>query len=275
VGVAGAGADEQARRAARRVDRLRRETPTATERIAAAERRERAWAVGAEGERLVAETLAELERHGWTVLHDVRWPGRRFANLDHVAVGPGGVVVVDAKNWSGPVSVRDGVLRAGAYRKDDELEGVAAAVAAVAALLEPRVRSAVAGLLCLVAHEQPPAPTGAGVTVLGRDHLVGELRALPPRLSASQVRRTADLLRAELDDRTPASATPVRASAVPPAAVSPAARPPLTWLQSLLLVVAVLVLVGLTAFAVTTFAVHGVEQLVGHLSHRPVPVPPG
>ena len=267
MGVAGAGADEQARRAARRVDRLRRETPTATERIAAAERREHAWTAGAEGERLVAQTLAEVERHGWTVLHDVRWPGRRFANLDHVAVGPGGVVVVDAKNWSGDVTVRDGVLRAGSYRKDDELEGVASAVAAVAALLEPRTRSAVSGLLCLVGHEQPPTPTTAGVTVLGRDHLVGELLALPPRLTGAQVRRIAGSLRSELDDRRPALATP---AALP---TGTAARRPLSWLQALLLLVTVLLLVGLAAFSITTLALSGIGELLGHLTHPPTSAP--
>ncbi|MBB2903504.1 hypothetical protein FHR75_004346 [Kineococcus radiotolerans] len=267
MGVAGAGADEQARRAARRVDRLRRETPTATERIAAAERREHAWTAGAEGERLVAQTLTEVERHGWTVLHDVRWPGRRFANLDHVAVGPGGVVVVDAKNWSGDVTVRDGVLRAGSYRKDDELEGVASAVAAVAALLEPRTRSAVSGLLCLVAHEQPPTPTTAGVTVLGRDHLVGELLALRPRLTGAQVRRIAGSLRSELDDRRPALVTP---AARP---TGTAARRPLSWLQALLLLVTVLLLVGLAAFSITTLALSGIGELLGHLTHPPTSAP--
>lgn len=33
----------------------------------------------------------------WTVLHDVTWPGRRHADVDHVVVGPGGVFVIDSR----------------------------------------------------------------------------------------------------------------------------------------------------------------------------------
>lgn len=68
------------------------------------------WAAGAAGERLVADELAKL-REAWTVLHDrlIR-PGRSEANLDHVVVGPGGLFLVDAKNWSGNVTAGDGGL---------------------------------------------------------------------------------------------------------------------------------------------------------------------
>ena len=60
------------------------------------------WAAGAAGERATAGALAGIEREGWTVLHDVRPPGKRW-NLDHVLVGPGGVVVVETKQWRRPV----------------------------------------------------------------------------------------------------------------------------------------------------------------------------
>ena len=68
------------------------------------------WAAGAEGERRVADELANL-REAWTVLHDrlIR-PGRSESNLDHVVVGPGGLFLVDAKNWSGNVTAWDGGL---------------------------------------------------------------------------------------------------------------------------------------------------------------------
>jgi hypothetical protein len=58
----------------------------------------------------VAESLAQLGVYGWFLLHDVHWPGRPLARLEHVLVGPGGVVVVNAKNWSGHVDVVDGAL---------------------------------------------------------------------------------------------------------------------------------------------------------------------
>jgi hypothetical protein len=44
--------------------------------------------------------LAPLERQGWVVLHDLALPGSR-ANLDHLVIGPGGVFVIDSKQYRG------------------------------------------------------------------------------------------------------------------------------------------------------------------------------
>ena len=47
----------------------------------------------------------------WLVLHDrLLFPGRSESNLDHVLVGPAGVVLIDAKNWSGNLSEWEGGL---------------------------------------------------------------------------------------------------------------------------------------------------------------------
>jgi hypothetical protein len=54
-----------------------------------------AWAAGAVGEQYVAEHLERLDQR-WYITHDVVL-GRGRANLDHVVVGPPGVVVVNAK----------------------------------------------------------------------------------------------------------------------------------------------------------------------------------
>ena len=80
---------------------------------------------------------------GWQVLHDLHWPGRPFANIDHIVVGPGGVFVIDSKNWLGRIDVRDGVLRQNGYRRTEACDGAAQAAAAVAALLQPQHRSLV------------------------------------------------------------------------------------------------------------------------------------
>jgi hypothetical protein len=50
------------------------------------------------GERIVAEHLEPLKAHGWRIFHDVpaSSSGHRF-NLDHVAVGPAGVFVIETK----------------------------------------------------------------------------------------------------------------------------------------------------------------------------------
>jgi hypothetical protein len=59
-----------------------------------------AWWRGAIGERRTARLLDPLERQGWAVLHDLAVPGSA-ANIDHLAIGPGGVFVIDSKQYRG------------------------------------------------------------------------------------------------------------------------------------------------------------------------------
>jgi hypothetical protein len=59
-----------------------------------------AWRRGAAGEQCTARLLDPLERHGWVVLHNLAVPGSR-ANIDHLVIGPGGVFVIDSKQYRG------------------------------------------------------------------------------------------------------------------------------------------------------------------------------
>jgi hypothetical protein len=59
-----------------------------------------AWQRGAAGERRTARLLGPLERQGWTILHDLAVPGSA-ANIDHLAIGRGGVFVIDSKQYRG------------------------------------------------------------------------------------------------------------------------------------------------------------------------------
>ncbi len=200
--AAGYGAEEQASRRARKVARLREEEARGgsvdAEVLRRAQQQQRNWSVGAEGERLVAASLAYLERYGWTTLHDVRWPGRKQANIDHIAIGPGGIVVIDAKNWSGRVAIANGSLRQNGYSRASSAEGAAQAAAAVTALLAPQHRTAVRAVLCLAAQDQQPVPV-QGVDVLGRWQLPEYLLALPVRLTPYDVADLGRFLGAELD----------------------------------------------------------------------------
>jgi len=58
------------------------------------------WRVGALGEFWTSEELRKLGQK-WTVLNGVRVPAAdgTMREIDHVAVGPGGVLVVDTKLW--------------------------------------------------------------------------------------------------------------------------------------------------------------------------------
>jgi hypothetical protein len=59
-----------------------------------------AWRRGAAGERRTARLLAPLEWCGWAVLHDLAIPGTQ-ANIDHLVIGPGGVLAIDTKQYRG------------------------------------------------------------------------------------------------------------------------------------------------------------------------------
>jgi Nuclease-related domain len=61
------------------------------------------WAKGAKGERRVARRLDSLD--GIVALHDRRIP-RSKANIDHIAIGPNGVYVIDTKRYTGRVELR-------------------------------------------------------------------------------------------------------------------------------------------------------------------------
>lgn len=170
--AAGEGASEQSRLAAERIARLKRQ-------LDHAERAAETWGAGAEGERRTAGRLGELTPAGWFMLHDVHWPGRPLANLDHVLVGPGGIVVVDAKNWSGMVEVRDGVLRQNGYSRNPAVDGALGQAAAVAALLGAPHRRLVRSIICLTGQPDFAEVTDAGVEVLGINRVVARIAALP------------------------------------------------------------------------------------------------
>ena len=223
--AAGTGADEQARRLEQVVVRERAALAEQERRTAAVEAQVRNWRVGAEGERLVAHELDALHDRGWRVLHDVHWPGRPKANLDHVAIGPGGVVVIDTKNWSGSVSTSGGVLRCSGYRKTKESEAAAQMAAAVAALLEPQHRALVRGAVALVQQEQAPTAVEAGTVVVGRSDLAEWLASSPPVLSAGDVDRITGYLAPALAAAT-TSAQLTTASLSTPSSASSSRRPP-------------------------------------------------
>ncbi|MBQ7666759.1 MAG: NERD domain-containing protein [Kiritimatiellae bacterium] len=68
---------------------------------------------GAQGEESVARELALLPA-GWVVLHGVPSRARRGGqDFDHVALGAGGIFVIETKNWSGPVKVEGGCVTTG------------------------------------------------------------------------------------------------------------------------------------------------------------------
>jgi Nuclease-related domain len=105
----------------------------------------KSWAQGARGERRTAERLEKhLAGHPVRLLHDRRIPGRGRANVDHLAVGPGGVTVIDSKTHHGEVRVervgglftdRHSILKIGGRDETKLIDGVERQVKLVSAAL--------------------------------------------------------------------------------------------------------------------------------------------
>lgn len=97
VNRAGAQAQQQAHRA-------REEQPIRSflGRLMGAHTEERAWRIGAKGERLVAAQLQKLMRVDprWRVVHSVP-VGDRGSDIDHIVIGPAGVFTINAKHHPG------------------------------------------------------------------------------------------------------------------------------------------------------------------------------
>jgi hypothetical protein len=146
-----------------------------------------AWRRGAAGERHTARLLAPLERHGWTILHDLAVPGSR-ANLDHLVIGPGGVFVIDSKQYRGRLKLdRFGRLWHGRHPLTPTLRTVSfEANHAAKTLPDPGV-----AVLPVVVLHGAQVPWGKvvsdGVPVLPARRLPSMLRALPAVLGPERV----------------------------------------------------------------------------------------
>src|SRR3954453_5632477 len=108
---------------------------------------------GAEGEESTARVLGALSAEGWRIFHDVRWPGRAQANIDHVVVGPSGVFVLDTKSWVGRVDIRPGQLRQDGKRRSRHVIASAAAAMAIGELLPGTDPKAIRPVICFVRDE--------------------------------------------------------------------------------------------------------------------------
>jgi len=154
-----------------------------------------AWRRGAAGERRTARLLGQLERQGWAILHDLAVPRSR-ANLDHLAIGPGGVFVIDSKQYRGRLQLdRSGRLWHGRYPLAPTMRAVSfEADQAAQVLPDPGV-----AVVPIVAVHGVQVPWGKvvieGVPVLPARRLPSMLRQLPAVLGPERVADLADQAR--------------------------------------------------------------------------------
>ena len=155
-----------------------------------------------DGEHLVRRSVELLAPYGWHHLRMVTWRQATPGTVAHLVVGPGGVVVIDERIWTGPVYVEAGVLRHTGYRCEREVEALGDAVAALAALMPPQHRTAVSGVICVTPRDMPAQVVG-GIHLVGRLHLGGLLVGMEERLTPAEVNEVARLLTIAFDGPAP------------------------------------------------------------------------
>lgn len=168
---------------------------TTIERLIGMPARVRAWETGATGEERVGPLLETLEGRGWFILHDRRIPGAR-ENIDHLAIGPAGVVVVETKNYRGAVRMRDGELRVGGRRVDFFGQAERQITAVERAVESDKV----IGLVTLIRGDFPwrSRPTSGRIRVVPLSELLLAVSTAPHVLSRSDVERMARLAESRL-----------------------------------------------------------------------------
>ncbi|WP_431043385.1 UvrD-helicase domain-containing protein [Streptomyces sp. P1-3] len=154
--------------AGRRAAEARRQERELREQWLAARQRAWRWEAASKGEQRIAAQLLVLVQRGWRLLVDRRWPGTRSANVDMLLVGPGGVFVIDVKNWRSAPETGSGRLRAGGEDRHEEIDRLLAVTRTTERAVEEL------GLSPVAVH---PVMAFAGRrlhSTLGRVRLVGE-----------------------------------------------------------------------------------------------------
>ena len=151
-----------------------------------------AYGKGAEGERLTGRALEKLP--GYVVLHDRKIPGSK-ANIDHVAIGPAGVFVIETKNYKGEVKVRGNELFVGGHRRTAIVEQTwreAVAVQSVLAEHMARLGTDVSPVLC-IHGSQVPWDTVQGVRIVGPKGLKTLIVKAPHKISDEDISALVDV----------------------------------------------------------------------------------
>ncbi|WP_421740318.1 nuclease-related domain-containing protein [Cellulomonas sp.] len=205
AGAAGSSAQrEYERRKAKRETRIREAHPRLGGLILAISdelQSTTAWAKGARGEELLGGGLDTLSDRGVRTLHDRRIP-RTKANIDHVAVSPAGVFVIDAKRYKGRPALRveGGILRPRVSKLMVESRDCTKLVAGVHKQVD-LVRSAletagfsdapVRGMLCFVEADWP---------LFGGAFVIDQVDVLGPKRAAERLTSPGPLDQAAADE---------------------------------------------------------------------------
>lgn len=147
------------------------------------------WARGIEGERKSAEFLAPLEAEGFIILNNRRIPGSK-GDIDHIAIGPGGIFPIETKNWSGRLEVRNDRLFVGDQDRTRALEQLYREALAVQVALGEELthhRVTVTPVLCAIGGVTGGSRSAAGVSISDGRDLAALLRDRPRVFDDEQI----------------------------------------------------------------------------------------
>jgi hypothetical protein len=130
---------------------------------------------GASGEEQVGRLLDALSEQSWHVIHDARL---HHGNIDHIALGPGGLFTIETKSHPGPVHLQriHGATLRQAQGHGKELERL------TGERVEPLI-------VYSRAWVDKPLARRRGVRVLPARMLLGYLERRPPTLAREQLER--------------------------------------------------------------------------------------
>ncbi|MDQ2679370.1 MAG: NERD domain-containing protein [Actinomycetota bacterium] len=161
-----------------------------------------------EAHEAVAKVLAPLSFSGWLALHDRVGP--TGDNIDHIVIGPGSVIVLDAKAWNGRLEERNGKLLNGGWSQTKAVTHLATQRRAVL----DAVRGTVGGdgpvdMALVVTTQERFGPLTVGDTiVLGLGHLADAIEST----RSSHEPETVDRLFSTLSEAFPPAGTVTPAS---------------------------------------------------------------
>ena len=192
----------------------------------------RSFEAAARSEQRLARTLIELEPLGYTLLADRKRPGSARGNVDLVLVGPGGVVLVDAKAWHQATITGGRVWRGNPSAPADDMTTEIERLADLLHITQgelAEVGLAPGEVRAIVAFTGLDVPRTDlfGVTLIGDASAVTEIAALGARLSPARVAE----VRAAIEQLFPPLMTgpvAIPTASVPEPVVAPPTAPGVT-----------------------------------------------
>jgi hypothetical protein len=137
-----------------------------------------------------------LDGSGCVIVNSLRFLGG--GDIDHLVIGPGGITVIDAKNWSGTVTVSELVPRVAGWTKLKEVHKLGRQVAGVRVALlhaRPELRNTgVRGVMCLATEPDRRAIELKDRLVLSGSCAAAEIAARPGALTAESIAHLRDVL---------------------------------------------------------------------------------